>query len=325
MTEVFHSPDLGAVGFRRRHPGHRRAVRADRRDAGRPRRQHPVRADRDAGRRRGPRHLPRQRPGRRRDPGREPLGGRHRGTSAGPSRASARWRRSWPSGGPGAPGSCGRPRPGRRRVTVDNSLSDTHTVVEVKAPDRLGLLYLVTRALAAEGSRHRHREDRHRSGPRARRLLRDGPRRPEGRGAGGARAPARGHRGGARARRPCPVLGRYRGEVARVAEPVARAMVGLRLRPEPALLPRARRLGDRRRRLRRGPAPGRGRSAWPSPERSTSSTARWPGRPGQVSPFGAFLDSVLDRYSDLLVLAGLVFLFARARPPGGGGRRAPAP
>jgi [protein-PII] uridylyltransferase len=36
-------------------------------------------------------------------------------------------------------------------VTVDNSLSDTHTVVEVKAPDRLGLLYLITRALAAEG------------------------------------------------------------------------------------------------------------------------------------------------------------------------------
>jgi CDP-diacylglycerol--glycerol-3-phosphate 3-phosphatidyltransferase len=32
---------------------------------------------------------------------------------------------------------------------------------------------------------------------------------------------------------------------------------------------------------------------------------------GQVSPFGGFLDSVLDRYSDLLVLAGLVFLFAR--------------
>jgi [protein-PII] uridylyltransferase len=36
-------------------------------------------------------------------------------------------------------------------VTVDNSLSDTHSVVEVKAPDRLGLLYLVTRALGAEG------------------------------------------------------------------------------------------------------------------------------------------------------------------------------
>jgi [protein-PII] uridylyltransferase len=41
--------------------------------------------------------------------------------------------------------------PGPARVTVDNSLSDTHTVVEVKAPDRLGLLYLITRALAAEG------------------------------------------------------------------------------------------------------------------------------------------------------------------------------
>jgi [protein-PII] uridylyltransferase len=50
-----------------------------------------------------------------------------------------------------------RPRPVRRstpgpaRVTVDNSLSDTHTVIEVKAPDRVGLLHLITRALAAEG------------------------------------------------------------------------------------------------------------------------------------------------------------------------------
>jgi [protein-PII] uridylyltransferase len=41
--------------------------------------------------------------------------------------------------------------PAPARVTVDNSLSDTHTVVEVRAPDRLGLLYLITRALAAEG------------------------------------------------------------------------------------------------------------------------------------------------------------------------------
>jgi [protein-PII] uridylyltransferase len=41
--------------------------------------------------------------------------------------------------------------PGPARVTVDNSLSDSHTVVEVRAPDRLGLLYLVTQALAAEG------------------------------------------------------------------------------------------------------------------------------------------------------------------------------
>jgi [protein-PII] uridylyltransferase len=34
---------------------------------------------------------------------------------------------------------------------VDNSLSDTHTVVEVKAPDRVGLLYRITRALAEQG------------------------------------------------------------------------------------------------------------------------------------------------------------------------------
>jgi len=37
---------------------------------------------------------------------------------------------------------------------------------------------------------------------------------------------------------------------------------------------------------------------------------------GQVTPFGAFLDSVLDRYSDLVVLLGLLLLFVRA------GRRA---
>src|SRR5215831_20238356 len=32
---------------------------------------------------------------------------------------------------------------------------------------------------------------------------------------------------------------------------------------------------------------------------------------GQVTPFGAFLDSVIDRYSDLVVLLGIVVLFAR--------------
>jgi [protein-PII] uridylyltransferase len=53
--------------------------------------------------------------------------------------------------GPRRPGLVRPSRPGPAHVTVDNSLSDTHTVVEVKAPDRLGLLYLITRALAAEG------------------------------------------------------------------------------------------------------------------------------------------------------------------------------
>ena len=52
---------------------------------------------------------------------------------------------------PGRPGLVRPSTPGPARVTIDNTLSDTHTVVEVKAPDRLGLLYLVTRALAAEG------------------------------------------------------------------------------------------------------------------------------------------------------------------------------
>src|SRR5215470_7841992 len=32
---------------------------------------------------------------------------------------------------------------------------------------------------------------------------------------------------------------------------------------------------------------------------------------GQVTAFGAFLDSVIDRYSDLVVLLGIVVLFAR--------------
>src|SRR5712691_7296303 len=38
--------------------------------------------------------------------------------------------------------------PGPAKVSVDNHLSDTHTVVEVKCPDRMGLLYLITRTLA---------------------------------------------------------------------------------------------------------------------------------------------------------------------------------
>ncbi|HYB70059.1 MAG TPA: [protein-PII] uridylyltransferase [Candidatus Bathyarchaeia archaeon] len=40
---------------------------------------------------------------------------------------------------------------GPPKVTVDNQLSDTHTVVEIKCPDRVGLLYLITRTLSAQG------------------------------------------------------------------------------------------------------------------------------------------------------------------------------
>jgi [protein-PII] uridylyltransferase len=41
------------------------------------------------------------------------------------------------------------PTPGPLRVTVDNRLSDSHTVIEVKGQDRVGLLYVVTATLAA--------------------------------------------------------------------------------------------------------------------------------------------------------------------------------
>jgi CDP-diacylglycerol--glycerol-3-phosphate 3-phosphatidyltransferase len=106
------------------------------------------------------------------------------------------------------------------------------------------------------------------------------------------------------------VLGRYRHEVARVSEPVARAMVGLRLRPNQlsclglvgSVLAAAAFAADQRRAgalclLLAGAL-----------DILDGALARVT---GQVSPFGAFLDSVLDRYSDLLVLAGIVFLFAR--------------
>ncbi len=41
--------------------------------------------------------------------------------------------------------------PGPPKITVDNQLSDTHTVVEVKCPDRVGLLYLITRTFQTLG------------------------------------------------------------------------------------------------------------------------------------------------------------------------------
>jgi [protein-PII] uridylyltransferase len=47
----------------------------------------------------------------------------------------------------GGPAGDGLARP---KVVVDNRLSDTETVVEVKCPDRLGLLYLITRTLSAQ-------------------------------------------------------------------------------------------------------------------------------------------------------------------------------
>ncbi len=50
------------------------------------------------------------------------------------------------SGRPGSETVAGPPK-----IAVDNQLSDTHTVVEVKCPDRVGLLYLVTRTFQSLG------------------------------------------------------------------------------------------------------------------------------------------------------------------------------
>lgn len=41
--------------------------------------------------------------------------------------------------------------PAPPKIAIDNELSDAFTVIEVKCPDRLGLLYLVTRAMAGLG------------------------------------------------------------------------------------------------------------------------------------------------------------------------------
>jgi [protein-PII] uridylyltransferase len=47
---------------------------------------------------------------------------------------------------PGAEGVAGPPK-----ISLDNQLSDSHTVLEVKCPDRVGLLYVITRTLSAHG------------------------------------------------------------------------------------------------------------------------------------------------------------------------------
>lgn len=41
--------------------------------------------------------------------------------------------------------------PGPPKIAIDNRLSDDYTVVEVKCPDRVGLLYLITATLAEQG------------------------------------------------------------------------------------------------------------------------------------------------------------------------------
>lgn len=104
------------------------------------------------------------------------------------------------------------------------------------------------------------------------------------------------------------MLGRYKDRVARLADPVARVLLGARLRPNQltvfglccsgfatvAFAAGRPRLG--------GVLLGLAGAL----DLLDGALAR---ASGQVSPFGAFLDSVLDRYSDILVLGGIIFLF----------------
>lgn len=104
------------------------------------------------------------------------------------------------------------------------------------------------------------------------------------------------------------MLGQYREPIARVANPIARLLLGVRVRPNQLTL-----LGL----LCSAAAAWAFAFAWPRTgglllaiagalDVLDGALAR---AADQASPFGAFLDSVLDRYSDLLVLAGLVVLF----------------
>lgn len=111
------------------------------------------------------------------------------------------------------------------------------------------------------------------------------------------------------------MLGRYKEQVARVSEPVARGLLGVRVRPNQlsllglvgSALAAVAFAGDYRR------LGGVLLALAGALDILDGALARVS---GQVSPFGAFLDSVLDRYSDLLVLGGLLVLFARLGRPG---------
>ncbi len=107
------------------------------------------------------------------------------------------------------------------------------------------------------------------------------------------------------------MLSHYKDRFARCTDPLARALLRLRLRPNHLTV------------LGLGVSClaalsfARGRERWGGAllilaglfDFFDGSLARLS---GQVTPFGAFLDSVIDRYSDLVVLAGILVLYARA-------------
>ena len=110
-------------------------------------------------------------------------------------------------------------------------------------------------------------------------------------------------------RRLSPVLGRYKGEVALVAEPVARAMVGLRLRPNQlsclglgcSVVAAVAFAADQR---RTGALCLALAGALDILDGALARVS------GQVSPFGAFLDSTLDRIEEGVVLTAVAWHFA---------------
>ena len=209
--------------------------------------------------------------------------------------ASSRWRSCWPRAGAAA-----RPEAvaGPPKISVGNQLSDTHTVVEVKCPDRVGLLYLITRTfqslgldigsarIATEieqaydtfyvtGRQGRRVED-----PAQMDRLRDCPGRCSPQAA--IRSPSSGPPTPSRGSCSAPVCGPTTSPWPASACPAlaAWAFADGRLRTE-------RRAADRGRALR--------------PLRRLAGAAV-----GAGLDFGAFLDSVVDRYSDLVVLLGLI-------------------
>jgi CDP-diacylglycerol--glycerol-3-phosphate 3-phosphatidyltransferase len=106
------------------------------------------------------------------------------------------------------------------------------------------------------------------------------------------------------------MLGRYKGDVDRLADPVARALIRARLRPNQlSLCGLGTSLGATLALALDHPVLGGLTLAVAGAlDILDGAVAR---AAGQVSAFGAFLDSVLDRYSDLLVLGGVVLLFLR--------------
>lgn len=107
------------------------------------------------------------------------------------------------------------------------------------------------------------------------------------------------------------MLSHYKDRLALWTDPLARALLRLRLRPNHLTVLG---LGVS---LLAALSFARGRERWGGAllilaglfDFFDGSLARLS---GQVTPFGAFLDSVIDRYSDLVVLAGILLLFIRA-------------